>query len=218
MDIRTTRQTFAAIALSALWLGSTGYAQSGSISVTPLNATVSVGQAEHFTVSGAVTPTGVSAGGEYTCLGLSDGTVRCTGRNQFAQLANGTLNDSPVLVASTLTNIRRVAAGDEFACALDTDGTVTCWGLGESGQRGDGTFTTFSAGPSLVPGIYGATSVASGYDHACVLLADATIQCWGRNLDGELGTGTMADPSGPPGSATPVAVNGISNVVAIATG
>src|SRR5436309_4979708 len=110
-----TTHKFAAIALYALWLGSTGYGQSTSISVSPVNATVSVGQTQQFTANGAVTPTGVSSGGEYTCVSLSDGTVRCTGRNQFAQLADGTLNNSPVLVPSTLTNIRRVAAGDEFA-------------------------------------------------------------------------------------------------------
>jgi alpha-tubulin suppressor-like RCC1 family protein len=212
------QQKPAAIALCALWLGSTGYGQSASISVSPVNATVSVGQTQQFAVSGAVTPTGVSAGGEYTCVGLSDGTVRCTGRNQFQQLADGTVANSPVLVASTLTNIRRVAAGDEYACALGNDGTAACWGLGESGQRGDGTFTTFSAGPAIVPGVSGATALASGYSHTCALLADATMQCWGRNLDGELGTGVMADPSGPPGTATPVAVNGVSNAVAIATG
>ena len=35
-------------------------------------------------------PTSVSAGGEYTCVRLSDGTAQCTGRNQFGQHGNGT--------------------------------------------------------------------------------------------------------------------------------
>src|SRR5438876_6664679 len=143
------------LGLCGLGLGITGAAQSPAISVSPTTSTLSVGQTQQFTTSGAVTATGVSSGGEYTCVRLSDATVRCTGRNQFKQLANGTWDNSPVLVASSLTNVNRVIAGDEYACALLNDGTVSCWGLGESGQRGDGLFTTMSD-PVAVTGITGA--------------------------------------------------------------
>ena len=59
---------------------------------------------------GTVTATGISAGGEYTCLGLSNGTAQCTGRNQFGQHADGTLNNSSVLVPNSLANVARVVA------------------------------------------------------------------------------------------------------------
>ena len=152
--------------LCVLWLGLAGRqaAQAPAMSITPADPTISVGQTQQFTASGAITPTGVSAGGEYTCVRLPDGTVQCVGRNQFGQLANGTIDNSSVLGAvSGLTTATRVSAGDEFACALLADGTARCWGLGESGQRGDGTFTTFSSQgerPVAVSGLSGGVDIS----------------------------------------------------------
>src|SRR3954471_9857733 len=123
-----------AAGLGALWLGLLGPADPApAMIVTPSNPTISVGQGQTFTATGALTPNGVSAGGEYTCVSLPDGTVQCVGRKQFGQHADGTLDNSPTLVVSTLTNVSQIAAGDEFGCALITDGTVRCWALGESG-------------------------------------------------------------------------------------
>jgi len=211
-----------ASALAGLWL-SLGWqvAPAPAIIVAPANPSIGVGQTQQFTASGARAPTAaVSAGGQYTCVLLPDGTAQCVGRNQFGQLGNGTLNDSSVLVAvNGLTTATRVAAGDEFACALLGDGTVRCWGLGESGQRGDGTFGTFAPSPVAVSGLTGAVAVASGYGHACALLGDGTMRCWGENVEGQLGNGTTANPStGPPGSSVPVAVSGITGAASITTG
>ena len=81
--------------LCVLWLGLAvrQAAQAPAMSVTPANPTISVGQTQQFTASGAIAPTGVSAGGEYTCVRLPDGTARCVGRNQFGQLGDGTIDE-----------------------------------------------------------------------------------------------------------------------------
>src|SRR6202035_1752865 len=132
----------------------------------------------------------------------------------FGQLADGTLDNSSVLVVSDLTAVTSVAAGDEFGCALLGDGTARCWGLGESGQRGDGTLTQMSTVPVAVSGLASAAAVTAGYDHACALLADGTMRCWGANTYGQLG-----DPSTPPpGSSVAVAVNGITGATAMSAG
>jgi alpha-tubulin suppressor-like RCC1 family protein len=202
--------------LCVLWLSlASGHAAAPGLAVTPADSTVSVGQTQQFRAGGAITPTGVSAGGEYTCVRLSDGTAACTGRNQFGQLGDGTWSDSSVLVpVSGLTAATRVVAGDEFACALIADGTASCWGLGENGQRGDGTSNQVSLVPVAVSGLTNAVSVAAGYTHACALLADGTMRCWGGNADGQLG-----DPfTQPTGSSVPVTVSGISGAGAITTG
>jgi len=227
MPSSTTRQvsrgaTFFASGLCALWVSSlassgvTAQAQQPStLNIAPADQTISIGQTQQFAANGAVTPNDVSAGGEYACAGLSDGTVQCTGRNQFGQLANGTWDNSSLLVSSVnLAGVSRVAAGDEFGCALMANGTARCWGLGESGQRGDGTYTNLSNVPAEVIGLTGAIALASGYDHACALLADGTMRCWGSNVFGQLG-----DPStGTSGSAVPVVVSGVSGVVSFTTG
>jgi len=202
--------------LCVVWLalGGSDHAQSPAMSVTPEDQTIFVGQSQQFTASGAMTPTGVSAGGEYTCVRLPDGTARCTGRNQFGQLGDGTFTNSRSLVAvSGLSTATRVAAGDEFACALLADGTAKCWALGEKGQRGDGTFDQSSGVPVAVTGLTNAVSLAGGYNHACALVGDGSMRCWGDNAAGQLG-----NPSVATGSSVPVTVSGIGSATALTTG
>ena len=186
--------------LCVLWLGlAARQAAQGTMTVTPANPTIAVGQTQQFTASGASTPTAVSAGGEFTCVRLADGTARCVGRNQ-SHFGGGRWTDSSVGPVSGLTNATQVAAGDEFACALLANGTAKCWGLGESGQRGDGTFGTFAFAPVTVSGLSGAVALAAGYGHTCALLSNATMRCWGENIEGRSsGTGPPPIRSRPAG-------------------
>jgi len=118
-----------------------------------------------------------------------------------------------------LTTATRVVTGDSHTCALLGDGTVQCWGVGDSGQRGDGTFNNISTVPVAVVGLSNAVAVAARGYHSCALLGDGTVRCWGRNADGQLGDGTVADPAtGPPGSSTPVQVSGITGAAAVIAG
>jgi alpha-tubulin suppressor-like RCC1 family protein len=54
--------------------------------------------------------------------------------------------------------------------------------------------------------------IAVGGLHACGILADKTVQCWGSNDHGQLGNGTIVT------SSDPVTVTGLSNVTAITAG
>jgi len=54
-----------------------------------------------------------------------------------------------------------------------------------------------------VTGITGATAIAAGGYHSCVLLAETTLKCWGRGSSYQLGNGSSAD------SNTPVSVIGL---------
>jgi len=58
-----------------------------------------------------------------------------------------------------------------------------------------------------------ATAVSAGGDHACVLLADQTVRCWGQNDHGQLGTGRKTRPK-----RTPVAVRGVTGATAVSAG
>jgi hypothetical protein len=105
-----------------------------------------------------------------------------------------------------------VAGGYGHTCALPGNGTVRCWGLDDRGQLGNGGPNATSLIPVTVTGISTATTVAAGERHACAGLADGTVRCWGRNLDGQLGNGTT-NPS-----STPVTVTGISTATTVAAG
>ena len=89
-------------------------------------------------------------------------------------------------------------AGHDFTCALFGDGLVKCWGGNDSGQlglgdtnyRGDEANEMGAALPSLELGAGRvAQTTALGYKHACVLLDDESVKCWGSNSSGQLGQG-----------------------------
>ena len=55
-------------------------------------------------------------------------------------------------------------------------------------------------------------TIAAGGDHSCAILSDATVECWGRNLEGQLGFGTIS------WQHAPSRVSGLTEVVEIAAG
>jgi hypothetical protein len=62
------------------------------------------------------------------------------------------------------------------------------------------------------PTDFGAVAVSAGYAYACALLYDGTVRCWGSNLDGQLGDGTLTD------SNVPVTVSGLAGAADISVG
>jgi alpha-tubulin suppressor-like RCC1 family protein len=97
-----------------------------------------------------------------------------------------------------------VSSGDAFSCALTKAGGVQCWGENDSGQLGNGSKQD-SAVPVQVQGLEsGVRSVTASWWHACAVLDDGGVKCWGS---GELGDGTWN------GSSVPVDVQGLSGPV-----
>jgi alpha-tubulin suppressor-like RCC1 family protein len=68
-----------------------------------------------------------------------------------------------------------------------------------------------STTPVVVPNLGGVTSISAGSDVTCALLSDGTVDCWGRNYEGELGDGTTND------SYTPSRVSNLSGVTAVSS-
>jgi len=154
------------------------------------------------------------AGGSYHSLALkSDGTVWAWGSNSSGQLGNGTTTKSytPMQVQG-LTGVVAIAAGGKHSLALKSDGTVWAWGDNWYGQLGNGT-TTNRFTPVQVQGLTGVVAIAGGYYHTIALKQDGTVWTWGYNWYGQLGDGTSS-----PHRTTPVQVQGLTGVVAIAGG
>lgn len=103
------------------------------------------------------------------------------------------------------------------------------WGKNEVGQLGDGT-TLKSSVPAPISGLSGISALAGGRRHGLALLGDGTVMAWGENNWGQLGVGTSTGPGSCTAayaaapdytvacSTTPVPVEGLSGVVAIAAG
>jgi alpha-tubulin suppressor-like RCC1 family protein len=163
-----------------------------------------------------VTTTGfagrIATGGSQSCAVTTGGSAYCWGDNDYGQLGDGTFTDSSVPVqvcagagcAVPLTGVKAIGTGAIHTCALLAGGTVKCWGYGIEGQLGDGT--TLLPGwrntPTTVTGLDDVKQIAVGTFHACALVADGRVRCWGNGGDGEMGTGPTAPESNP----LPVAV------------
>ena len=104
-----------------------------------------------------------------------------------------------------------VGTGGGYSCALQ-NGLAYCWGANGRGQLGDGS-TVDSPSPVAVLGGRRFSSLTVGDRHACALEPDGTAYCWGSNARGELGAGLPGQ-----NSATPVAVAGGLNFVALSAG
>lgn len=178
----------------------------------------------------------LASGGLGTCAIDPTQTVQCWGENHFGQLLNG--DDTPVgakpgegpqpIFLDRGVQAKSIAYSYSHVCALTSTSAVYCWGNDIYGQLGD---SSRGNGKGDDPGeraikvdIPAATQVAVGDDFSCALLADGTISCWGRNVSGQLGRGTIADEGFAPGAvalggkkATAISARG-SHICAIVDG
>ncbi len=144
---------------------------------------------------------------------LTNGTVEAWGGNEYGELGDGTKTErkSPVVVPG-LSGVTAVAAGEYHSLALLSNHTVEAWGSNEHGQLGNNGANTETATPEVVPGLTNVTAIAAGSETSYALLANGTVEAWGKNKYGEVGDGTKTDRKAP------VPLAGLENVVAISAG
>ncbi len=153
----------------------------------------------------------ITARWDHTCARLTDGQARCWGNDQ------GQLGRPPVIIepgsgvqpthrpvvvldpsgSGPLTGVRHLAAGWYATCAVTEDGRTWCWGDNSYGTIGDGTAGILRYLPTAVGGGTGLPTASDvsvgGIGHACAVLDDGRVRCWGRNLQGQLGDQTLTD-------------------------
>jgi alpha-tubulin suppressor-like RCC1 family protein len=127
------------------------------------------------------------------------------------------------LMATTLDVAGKVLTGRTVTWTTSDPAvaTVSQTGLVTGVTPGSGTITAASEGKSgtatitVIPLIHGSlvfTAVRSGSLHACGILTDGSVRCWGSNSYGELGDGTTTE------RLIPVAVSGGFSFTAVSPG
>jgi alpha-tubulin suppressor-like RCC1 family protein len=142
----------------------------------------------------------VAAGAAHTCAVTGDGAVRCWGAGDAGQLGQGNEADALVPPAPAVAlpgTATSVAAGAEHSCALLANGQAACWGAGARGQLGTGEAAGRAAPAGAISFDAKAIALAAGARHACALLANGNIACWGANEQGQLGLGDTTDRTRP---------------------
>ena len=170
--------------------------------------------------------TAMAAGAAHSCA-LVAGGVACWGDNHRGQLGTGfvTVETTPAIVVgiggaagASRTRTAGGAASSETSPAPVGDGPAVTDAPEDSPDASAVAASAASFSPPVDPipilpavSVPGAVAVAAGTSHACALLSDATVRCWGSNVSGQLGDGTRT-PRGTP--VTVKALTGVRSIVA----
>jgi alpha-tubulin suppressor-like RCC1 family protein len=175
------------------------------------------------------------------CALTFGGAIYCWGNDEYGQLGNGQDGTTTVSCGSGCTTTVPISfntpvavpgvagavglsVGAEHTCALLADGSILCWGDNTYGELGNGVA---SASPQLTPvqvvasmggpSLTGAESVTAGNFVTCALLGGGALDCWGNNVENQLGNQEYAPPDvGTYGGATyvpfPIPVDELSGL------
>jgi regulator of chromosome condensation (RCC1) repeat-containing protein/Regulator of Chromosome Condensation (RCC1) repeat protein len=130
--------------------------------------------------------TALTAGDDFTCAivasapGAGDGTVRCWGANDHAQLGAGVAGTVPQPVTVPVgPPVVAIGAGVHHTCASTPAGPLRCWSSKRVGTSAD---TQDPYRPDA--GDFAATALAGGQMHTCAVPSGArdVVACWGQDL------------------------------------
>ena len=153
----------------------------------------------------------IGVGWAHSCAVLQTGQALCWGADNGA-LGNAAPNVDrfrPAFVRAVsgfeplnLVDVAEVDGGKEISCWLMQNEQLRCSGNGTSGELGNGKNQTYYRPVivSNIPGtgpLTGVDDVSTGAFHACALLLNTQVRCWGENEDGQLGTNDV-DPRNRP--------------------
>ncbi len=176
--------------------------QDGTVKCWGSNDTGESGQAPSLVpvvpataVAGVSGATAIALGFHHSCALVSSG-IACWGFEGDGELGNGALQDAGVQMPQAVqilsgTMPSSLVAGDRVTCAWSPM-DVQCWGSGTGEQLGviPANGACCEPSPIAFPGLTGVQQLTLGAAHGCALLMNGTVECWGDDFYGQLGTGT----------------------------
>lgn len=196
-------------------LGPAGAYCWGDYNYGKLGAGYSANQQTPSLVTSLVAPRIVAAGWAMSCAVEQDDSAWCWGWNPDGELGNGGVGTggptaTKVLITEPVVDIE---AGHRFACAIAVSGKIYCWGDNNYAQVGQGWTSERVADPRDVKGVADVRVAAAVEDAACVVIADGSILCWGKNTSTRFGFG-VADET----VLTPTTVPNLGPAVGVGLG
>ena len=137
----------------------------------------------------------VDTGDGHTCGIRLDGTLWCWGRNTGSQLGGASTDPQvrrPLRVGAD-SDWLRVDSGQQHSLALKQDRTLWIWGSNVASETDEGNPLGVEAAEVTTPTRLGTAadwvSIATRVFHSCAVNLSDELWCWGRNIEGQLGTG-----------------------------
>ena len=167
--------------------GQLGNGQSYWTQTTPLWVDLGAGR----------TATRIDASKENTCAIVDNGSLYCWGDN-----SDGMLNENPSLLPRQFTprwidlgghTPSSVSVGNSNVCTILNNGSLYCWGDDSYGQLAQGSVTGSESWDPLYVDFGTGVNVAQidlGQQHLCAIIDNGSLNCWGRNTNGQLGNGS----------------------------
>lgn len=144
-----------------------------------------------------------------TCIGASDGLVRCLGQPQTTlNGASGSGWDPTLRVVGGVTDATAIVASADWLCARGGDG-VRCWGQVPPPYIVPTPPRTAAA---VIAGSANVTHFDPGDYHLCGVNLSGSVQCWGSNNTGQI------DPLSVTGSDGSGLVPTVRDAVGVAAG
>lgn len=136
----------------------------------------------------------VSAGGNVSAVIDANGSLWMWGENRYAQLGNGTTENSAYPI-KIMDNVVSISCSEDYSAAIKADGSLWMWGnnsLGQLGNGGDVNFNMNNLKLQTVPIkiMDDIISVSCGNTFTAVIKTDGSLWMWGTNQYGQLGNGT----------------------------
>ncbi|CAG2163500.1 unnamed protein product [Oppiella nova] len=159
---------------------------------------ISTGAGGHIcalTYSGEVYVVDIVCGANHTLALTGGGHVYSWGYNESGEVGNGTVNNQsvPYRVSGVLANqhVTGIACGNNFSVAITETGQLFNWGNNSTGQLGLANLQANQPLPIQMSFFNDMTvsKVVCGFGHTLVLTDDGQLYTFGRNSNGELGTG-----------------------------
>lgn len=125
--------------------------------------------------------------------GLGDGTqLDSTNFEMCAATKAGPVKCWPVSAPKSAplehdVDATSISMGSGYVCALERSGSVACWGRNSYGVVSPESQETTMQAPTRIPNLSDVVELETSGMHACARTKSGSVECWGHDVEGELG-------------------------------